>query len=244
MEKERHIKILSIIALVLAIAGMSLGFAAFSSTLTISSSATVTPNSDDLLIKVYGFNQPISLNDMREGFDPSWLSETEGHAIVYSSNTTSYTPSIISNNKNNISISNISAKITNDMDSGMEYYYFIANEGAYPVNIAYSQFEMFYNNTYQKNCTYDENTTPSLASATCENIKLYVALAELDQTELLNSATLTEVNFNSGYSLLPGETIFMCIGIVAEDETAIPDGNVQINFETFNLNFTTAPISN
>lgn len=240
MEKDRRIKILSIVALVLAITGMSLGFAAFSSTLTISSSATVTPNSDDFLIKVYGFNQPTSLNDMREGFDPSWVSETEGHANVYNSNTTSYTPSIISNNKNNISISNISAKITNDMHSGVEYYYFIANEGAYPANISYSQFEMFYNNTYQKNCTYDENTTPSLASATCENIKLYVALAELDQTELLNSARQTTVDFNSGYSLLPGETIFMCIGIVAEDENALPDGDVNIDFGTINIDFTTA----
>ena len=50
MEKERHIKILSIIALVLAIAGMSLGFAAFSTTLNISSSASVTPNSDNFNI--------------------------------------------------------------------------------------------------------------------------------------------------------------------------------------------------
>ena len=54
MEKNRQIKILSIVALVLAIAGMSLGFAAFSSTLTISSSATVTPNSNDFKVVVYG----------------------------------------------------------------------------------------------------------------------------------------------------------------------------------------------
>ncbi|MBQ3511969.1 MAG: hypothetical protein IJA30_06735 [Bacilli bacterium] len=47
MEKERQIKLLSIIALVVAITGMTLGFAAFSTTLNISSSATVTPNSED-----------------------------------------------------------------------------------------------------------------------------------------------------------------------------------------------------
>lgn len=57
MERDRKIRMLSIVALVLAITGMSLGFAAFSSTLTISSSATVTPNSDDFKIKVYGYNE-------------------------------------------------------------------------------------------------------------------------------------------------------------------------------------------
>ena len=52
MEKTRQIKILSIVALVVAIAGMTLGFAAFSTTLSISSSATVTPNSDDFKVVV------------------------------------------------------------------------------------------------------------------------------------------------------------------------------------------------
>ena len=50
MEKTRQMKILSIIALVVAIAGMTLGFASFSTTLSISSSATVIPNSEDFKV--------------------------------------------------------------------------------------------------------------------------------------------------------------------------------------------------
>ena len=50
MERQRQIKILSIIALVVAIVGMSLGFAAFSTTLNISSSASVTPDSEDFKV--------------------------------------------------------------------------------------------------------------------------------------------------------------------------------------------------
>lgn len=50
MEKRRQIKILSIVALVVAIMGMSLGFAAFSTTLNISSSASVTPSSNDFKV--------------------------------------------------------------------------------------------------------------------------------------------------------------------------------------------------
>ena len=51
MEHNRKIKILSIVALVLAISAMTLGFAAFSTTLNISSSASVTPNSGDFSVK-------------------------------------------------------------------------------------------------------------------------------------------------------------------------------------------------
>ena len=44
MEKDRSTKIIAIAALLIGIVGLSLGFAAFSNTLTISSSAEVTPD--------------------------------------------------------------------------------------------------------------------------------------------------------------------------------------------------------
>ena len=47
MEKSRTSKIIAVVALVVAVLGLSLGFAAFSNTLTISSSATVSPDSGD-----------------------------------------------------------------------------------------------------------------------------------------------------------------------------------------------------
>lgn len=50
MRYQRKQKIIIIVALVIAIVGMSLGFAAFTSTLNISSSATITPNSSDFKV--------------------------------------------------------------------------------------------------------------------------------------------------------------------------------------------------
>ncbi len=44
MEKQRQTKVITIVALVVAVFGISLGFAAFSNILTISSSATVKPD--------------------------------------------------------------------------------------------------------------------------------------------------------------------------------------------------------
>lgn len=47
MERDRKQKFIVMIALMVAIASMSLGFAAFSTTLNISSSATVSPDSSN-----------------------------------------------------------------------------------------------------------------------------------------------------------------------------------------------------
>ena len=47
MERERSAKIIAIIALCIAVAGLSIGFAAFSNNLKIESNATVTPDPND-----------------------------------------------------------------------------------------------------------------------------------------------------------------------------------------------------
>ena len=47
MERDRSAKIIAIVALCVAVVGLSIGFAAFSNNLTIKSNATVTPNQND-----------------------------------------------------------------------------------------------------------------------------------------------------------------------------------------------------
>ena len=47
MERDRSAKIIAIVALCVAVAGLSIGFAAFSNDLTIKSNASVTPNPND-----------------------------------------------------------------------------------------------------------------------------------------------------------------------------------------------------
>ena len=43
MEKERGAKLIAVIALLVAVAGLTIGYAAYSSTLTINGTATVDP---------------------------------------------------------------------------------------------------------------------------------------------------------------------------------------------------------
>ena len=46
LEKNRGSRVIAIIALIVAVLGLTIGFAAFSSTLNISSSANVKPNAE------------------------------------------------------------------------------------------------------------------------------------------------------------------------------------------------------
>ena len=52
MEKDRSVKVISIFALVIAITGMSLGFAAFSASLDLASNAFVSPDSATFNVKL------------------------------------------------------------------------------------------------------------------------------------------------------------------------------------------------
>lgn len=244
MRKDRKIQVLSIVALVLAITGMSLGFAAFSATLNISSSATVTPNSDDFKINVYGLKESRSLTDIMNSFDESWLSDTVGMAYAYNSTNTTFTQAKINNNKNSVSISNIQAQYISDTNCNVEYYFLIANEGQYDAILPYAPFESYFENTYTKNCNAEENTNSELVNAVCEGMDLYIALGNAETSEeILNSATNVTVDFTSGYTLKPGEKLFMCVGIDYES-SVLPDGNMTIEFGDINFSFTTAPISN
>ena len=138
MRNDRKIKILSIVALVLAITGMSLGFAAFSSTLTISSSATVTPNSDDFKIKVYG----IDTIEKMETFLIEWVennnvlenlwSDTNTLAFIPDGYKDSTSASLATIDNSTLSISNMNVSFSKPIgDEVIQYIFFIKNEGQY-----------------------------------------------------------------------------------------------------------------
>lgn len=127
MEKERQVKILSIVALVIAIAGMTLGFAAFSTTLNISSSATVTPSSDDFKITIYGIKDSSfydTFADNNYAYTDSDISDSYGTALMEGA-----TGTIASIDNVSHTISNINASFSNE--GNIQYAFIIKNEGMY-----------------------------------------------------------------------------------------------------------------
>ena len=171
MEKQRQIKILSIVALVLAISAMTLGFAAFSTTLNISSSASVTPSSADFAVK-FSTSQTSLVTD---AVAPS--SKTTGITTTNGTIVNSVSPTL----------SNLSASF-NSPGQYVEYTVYARNEGAYTAylnNINYLG---------DKTCIASSGTTESLVQSACNsiNIKVTIGSTTYDDTTPISSHALAK----------------------------------------------------
>lgn len=156
MERNRQMKILSIVALVLAIAGMSLGFAAFSSTLTISSSATVTPNSEDFKVVFSG-----STTDVNEKIVVPTVS---GGATA--------TNAILVDN----SLTALNASFTEPGQS-VSYIGYGHNVGKYTAYCKQIIFNNIAGEQTTKKCVAGDGTTQKLVDAACESISVVYKLS-------------------------------------------------------------------
>ncbi len=159
-------KKLTIILLVLAVVGMSIGFAAFSTTLNISSSASVNPNSDDFKVR---FSK--SETTLVEGsVSPSYISS----GIASSSNA-------IINNSSFPTLTNISATFTQP-GQYVEYSVYVRNVGEYTAYLNLINF------TGGKTCETESGESSTLAEAACSSIEVYV---EIDGKKYYDSNTIS-----------------------------------------------------
>ena len=160
MEHSRKNKLLMIIALVFGIASLSVGFAAFSVSLNISSNASVTPSSDTFSVKF-----SINKNSFVVG------------TVVPSSNSYNLTSTNGTiDNSSNPTIKGLSATFTSP-GQYVEYTIYARNEGEYTAylnNINYLG---------DKTCTGDTGTTDSLVQSACESINIKVTIGSTTYTE-------------------------------------------------------------
>ncbi len=153
MGRDRKMKMLVIVAFVIAIASMSLGFAAFSSVLNISSSATVTPNSEDFNIVFSGSETDANVKALVPSITGSAIAE---NAIVGDDG--------ISISANEIIFTEPGQKVT--------YYTYAHNIGKFDGYVNSVTFENV--DGYDKNvvCIPDEGTSAELVQAACEGIQI------------------------------------------------------------------------
>lgn len=174
MEKERQIKLLSIVSLVLAISAMTLGFAAFSTTLNISSSAIVTPSSEDFKMLIYGFKDSSSMEKVYISgiYDDSDLSSTLGYGIA-----TEYDAkagvAVIDNSTH--TISNATGEFENNLDQIL-YLFVLRNEGTYDAYLDLSEYNKI-SDGYELMvtevsgvCTPGTGATASLVTEACKGV--------------------------------------------------------------------------
>lgn len=156
MDRDRSTKVIAIVALCVAVFGLSVGFAAFSNDLTIKSEATVKPNASDFDVN----------------FSSSDTSETDGTVTATSTAGVTAQDATI-NNATAPTISGIKVEFTEPGQSA-KYSFFVHNAGKY---------NAFLNNVTFKNvtdananivCVAAEGTNANMVASACQGISIKV----------------------------------------------------------------------
>ena len=257
MKQNKQSRIVAILALCVSIVGLTLGFAAFSNTLTISSSATVKPDQKEFLLKAYGVEDTSISDDF-------YFSGLYAEAESYTSNSVSkafvsegisaedaiISSSFTDSGSNKITISNLKANMKNPGDH-VEYYFMIKNEGKYDAYLMASEFEKLETINDKTVCkaVVEEGKTPvtqEYLDAACKEISIDVLAtgSENMASDLASTGGSDEYidipkagtsfrGYNFGYMVLQ-------VGFTYYGPTRV-DGDFTVDFADIELEFTTTP---
>lgn len=229
MRRDKNGKILAIVALCVAIFGLTIGFAAFSNTLTISSSATVSPNST-------AFNVDFSTDD--DGVTTSAIvPSTTGGATA--SNAT------INNGDTSTDpvLQGVSANFSAPGQT-VKYDFFAYNSGEYDAYLNSVVFSAVNGSSDAKVCSINPddvtagNPTASDASLTsaCSAISIKVVVGD---GENAREFTASEANV-SGITLAKQSATKVSVILTYAADGARADGNFKVDFGNIVLTFGSA----
>lgn len=209
MERNRSSKIIAVVALVVAVFGLTLGFAAFSNTLTISSSAYVSPSSDNFKV----------------GFSTSATATATGNLTGSASGAATAGTATLAGT----AISGIKANLTTPGET-VTYTFYVRNTGEYDAFLNSITFENVSGASAPKVCTAVDpsKTTASLVSAACEDISVSVKVGS-------DAAVSGSVASVSNHSLLKtaNETVVVTITYATNGDRA--DGDFNVSFGDLKL---------
>ena len=156
MERDRSAKIIAIVALCVAIVGLSIGFAAFSSNLTISSSANVKPDPSSFDVN----------------FSPSNTSELDGTVTGVGTNSATAEDATI-NNSASPTITGLKANFT-EPGQKVTYSFYAHNAGKYAAYLNSVTYSNVSGGTSTKVCTAGSGTDETMVALACNGISVSV----------------------------------------------------------------------
>lgn len=229
MRRDRNGKILAIVALCVAIFGLTIGFAAFSNTLTISSSATVSPNSTAFNVDFSTSNNGVTTS----AIVPSTTGGATGTNATINNGSTSNDPVI----------EGLTANFS-EPGQTVQYDFFAYNSGEYDAYLNSVIFSAVTGSSDAKVCSIDPAdiqagrpvaSDTSLSSAcSAINIKVLVGEGE-DQREFISS----EANL-SGITLPKSSATKVSVILTYAADGARADGNFKVDFGNVTLTFGSA----
>ena len=208
MEKNRSTKIVAIAALFIAVIGLSIGFAAFSSTLTVQSGATVTPADNDWNLQFTSTNDSVT----PQGF--KYNSANSDYSTELTNNTNPvFTNNVVANSYNGgfgATTASITASNTASTISGVHAYF---TEPGQRVTYTFKVSNLGSYRAYLKSVTFMGATTEQ-GGTQGSNSSIYCVPGE-DEDHIVTNLDPA----NSGTSACAGISYNIQIGDGAQSET-------------------------
>lgn len=210
MERERGSKVIAIIALCVGIVGLSLGFAAFSSNLKISSTATVKPAATNFNVDFSSSASAIETNQI--------TANTTGGATAEKAT--------ISNASVDSSISGLKANFTAPGQT-VTYSFYAFNESPYAAYLKTVTFNNVTGASENKKCTAGTNTNAAYVASACDGISIKVEVGtDTDKVAYTTSKSgITEKNMIAKNASVP-----VVVTITYAAGSAEADGDFTVEF--------------
>ena len=220
MEKDRRARVVAIAALLVGVVGLSLGFAAFTNTLTIKSSAEVTVDSSAFNVDFSTASNTVTAGTVAGTPSPATGGPTAANATIDNSAAAS------------AQITGLKATFTAPGQS-VTYNFYTKNAGAlkaYLTNVAFA--------TPTKTCTAKTGTTQTLVDAACNGISLTLTLGSENFTQSTARAafaTATAHDLEKNGETGDYEAVQVVIAYAANSAQA--DGDFDVAFGDITLTY-------
>ena len=213
MEKNRSGQFIALLALIVAIVGVSVGFAAFSSALSIQSSANVTPDQSTLNVDFSSSDTAVVTNAIKPTTTPTTVVATDA---------------TIDNSADPV-IRNLSATFKEPGQKAV-YTFYAYNAGELEAFLKSIVYENVSSKNSNKVCTAGEGTTDALVQKACEGISLKVKVG----TEAETSSGIASIN---NHSLAKGVSEEITVTLEYASDATRADGDFTVSFGDVTLNY-------
>ncbi len=213
MEKNRSGQFIALLALIVAIVGVSVGFAAFSSALSIQSSANVKPDQSTLNVDFSSSDTAVVTNAIKPTTTPTTVVATDA---------------TIDNSTDPV-IRNLSATFKEPGQKAV-YTFYAYNAGELEAFLKSIVYENVSSKNSNKVCTAGEGTTDALVQKACEGISLKVKVG----TEAETSSGIASI---SNHSLGKAKSEEITVTLEYASDATRADGDFTVSFGDVTLNY-------
>ena len=216
---------LILVMTIVSVLGLSIAFAAFSSTLTINSKANVTPDASSFKVAFSSSSTSLVTNKIT----PTTTGKATGGAATISGTT----------------ISGLSANLTKPGDSVTSTFY-AYNAGSYDAYLYnYAKIGNASGSTTFKKCTASSGTTASLVNSACNDIEVLLYVNNMANTGTGGSSgisgnvyLITGGSASSDYRILKGKSHPVIVTIrYKSGSTNLADGVFTVDFGDITLSY-------